>query len=84
LSIDDDILEAAREQGAAEGKTLGQVVSDLARQALTGYDPASGRIAARSEADVDLERRFGISPRRLPGAILTNEAINRIREEEGI
>ena len=35
LSIDDDILSAAREIAAYERKTIGQVISDLARKTLT-------------------------------------------------
>lgn len=35
LDIDDDILAAAKELARAEGKTAGQVLSDLARCALT-------------------------------------------------
>jgi Arc/MetJ family transcription regulator len=35
LDIDDDVLQAAKELGALHGKTAGQVVSDLARRALS-------------------------------------------------
>ena len=35
LDIDDDVLQAAKELAAAHGKTAGQVVSELARQALS-------------------------------------------------
>jgi hypothetical protein len=35
LDIDDDVLQAAKELGALYGKTAGQVVSDLARRALS-------------------------------------------------
>jgi hypothetical protein len=35
LDIDDDILEAAKELAEAENKTAGQVLSELARKALT-------------------------------------------------
>jgi hypothetical protein len=34
LTIDDDVLATAKEMAAAERKTIGQVVSRLARQAL--------------------------------------------------
>ena len=40
LDIDDDILSAAKELARAEGKTAGQVISDLARKGLT--QPAAG------------------------------------------
>ena len=34
LDIDDDVLQAAKELAAVQKKTAGQVLSDLARQAL--------------------------------------------------
>lgn len=35
LDIDDDVLQAAKELAALRGMTAGQVVSDLARRALS-------------------------------------------------
>lgn len=35
LAIDDDVLSAAKEMAATENKTVGQVISALARQALS-------------------------------------------------
>jgi hypothetical protein len=34
LAIDDDVLEAARSLSEAEGKSLGEVISELARRGL--------------------------------------------------
>lgn len=34
LNLDDDIVDAARSVAAAEGRSLGEVVSDLARRGL--------------------------------------------------
>jgi hypothetical protein len=42
LDLADDLLDAARELAAAEGRSLGSVVSDLAKRGLT---------PARVEAD---------------------------------
>lgn len=39
LSIEDDVLAAAKELAAKEGKTVGEVISDLARQALSPKMP---------------------------------------------
>lgn len=36
LDIDDDVLDTTREMARRRGVSLGQVLSDLARQALTG------------------------------------------------
>lgn len=35
LDIDEDVLQAAKELARADGKTAGQVISELARKALT-------------------------------------------------
>ena len=35
LDIDDDVLQAAKELGALQGKTAGQIVSELARRSLS-------------------------------------------------
>lgn len=34
LDLDEDVLEAAKALGAMQGRTAGQIVSDLARKAL--------------------------------------------------
>jgi hypothetical protein len=34
LAIDDDVLAAAKEMAASEGKNVGEVISKLARQAM--------------------------------------------------
>jgi hypothetical protein len=45
LDLDDDVIAAARELAAAERRSLGSVVSELARRGLT---------PARVETDADL------------------------------
>jgi hypothetical protein len=44
VTLDDDVFEAAQAQAAASGKTLGQVLSQLARRGLR----ASAQSATRS------------------------------------
>jgi plasmid stability protein len=45
LNLDDDLAAAARELAAAEGRSIGSVISELARRGLT---------PARVEVDGDL------------------------------
>jgi hypothetical protein len=66
LDIDDDVLQAAKELAAVYGKTAGQVVSELARRAL------SPTMAHRLRNGVPvLPRRPAGSPR--PTMRLVNE-----------
>jgi len=70
LDIDDDILAAAKEIAAAGNSTAGQVISDLARQALTG---------GAGEAPV-VRHGFELLPAR--GAVVTPEFIDKLLEED--
>ncbi len=78
LNIDDDLLLAVREVARRESKSAGVVVSDLLRQSL-----------ARGEQDHPEDRterpaaEFGFRPFPKRGGIVTNELIDRLREEIG-
>lgn len=70
LDIDGDVLQAARELARAKRISLGKALSDLARQALTS------RISDSDEAF------YGFAPLKPRGGVVTNELIDRLREEE--
>ena len=70
LDLDDDVLAAARSIAAARKQTMGKVVSDLVRQSLAIK-------LKKAPSGVPL------LPRR-PGVIVTNELIDKLREDEGI
>ena len=70
LDLDDDVLAAARSIATARKQTMGKVVSDLVRQSLaTKLKKAPSGIPL-------LPRRRGV--------IVTNELIDKLREDEGI
>ena len=73
LDIDEDVLQAAKEIARREKKTAGQVVSMLARSALTA---PRGVQAAREPRAV-----YGFRPFAARGAIVTNELIDSLRED---
>lgn len=73
LTIDDDVLSAARERARREGTSVGAVVSALARAALTG-----AALAAAPPA----EAFHGFEPFPARGAPVTNALIDRLREDE--
>jgi hypothetical protein len=72
LAIDDDVLAAAKHLAEREQKTIGEVISALARQALT----PSGR-GSRTE-------RNGIPllPSKGSASPVTLELVNQLRDEQ--
>ncbi len=79
LDIADDVLFAARELAQREKKPLGQVISELARKAFAqqAAEPAALRVAEPLAA-------YGIHPLPPRGVVVSNELIDRLRDEEGI
>ncbi|MCL2424391.1 MAG: antitoxin [Micrococcales bacterium] len=73
LTIDGDVLAAARDLSRAQGVSIGQVISDLARRGLT--QPAPSELK---------DEFFGFCPLPRRGVVVTDELIDTIREEEGV
>ncbi|MQA26916.1 MAG: antitoxin [Micromonosporaceae bacterium] len=74
LSLDDDILFAVKERARRENRTAGQVLSDLARQALTNPEPASD--------STEVPGCHGFEPLPHRGEAVSNALIDRLREDE--
>jgi len=73
VSLDDDVLFAVQERARREKRTAGQVLSDLARQALTAPHPRQPE---------DTTDRHGFEPLPRRGAAISNALIDRLREDE--
>lgn len=71
LNLDEDILLAVKERARREGRTVGEVLSDLARQALTARGP--------EHPGSDF---YGFRPLPARGRPVTNSLINQLREDE--
>lgn len=74
LNIAEDVLYAVKERARREGRSAGEVLSDLAREAMTrrsGPAPAAGE-----------ESSYGFRPFPSRGRAISNELIDRLREEE--
>ena len=74
LDIATDVLRAAKERARREKKTTGEVISELARRALTAPEEAP---AARAPKALHGFRPF---PKR--GGIVTNDLIDSLREDD--
>ncbi len=72
LSIDDDVLSAARKMAAAQDKTVGEVISSLARRAL---NPRQSRRKTRNGVPLLLVRAGTTR--------ITSELVNQLRGELG-
>ena len=78
LNLDDDVLVAIKEIAGRQSKTAGAVASELIRDSLT----AELREENAQPAD-EFEAEFGFRPFPKRGGIVTNEMVNRLREETG-
>lgn len=78
LDIEEDVLQAAKELAEREKTTAGKIISRLARKGLIGEPPENGI----KQDKIKYRNGVPLLPRR--GVIVTNELIDRIREEEGI
>jgi hypothetical protein len=72
LDIDDDVLLAAKQLAKNRNSTAGEVISDLARQALTKSSSGEGETRYRNG--------FRLLPR--TGTIITSEMVKKWLEEE--
>lgn len=73
VNIDEDVLLAVRGLARREKRSVGAVLSELARRALAGGVPGSDR----SEVEF-----HGFRPLPHRGGIVTNDLIDRLREDE--
>lgn len=77
LDIDEDVLLAAKEHAARERKSLGAVISALARESLRRPpQPAARRAAARRGG------RFAVLPQR--DEVITIEHVRGLQDAEGV
>lgn len=74
LDISDDVLLAVKERARRQRRTAGEILSDLAREALT-------RRAQPGEVG-EQEGFFGFEPLPSRGKAVSNELIDRLREED--
>jgi hypothetical protein len=75
IDIDTDVLQAAKELARREKKTAGEVISELARRALTA--PPETTVTAKEP-----RARYGFRPFSKRGAVVTNERIDKLREDD--
>lgn len=70
LSIDDDVLAAAKAMAALQHKSVGEVISALSRQALRSSKPGG-----------DTRNGVPLLPTRQGATPVTPELVNQLRDE---
>ena len=81
LDIEDDVLAAAKALGRRAGKTAGAMLSELARAAL-----GAGLLDRERNSPVRVAEPagfYGFEPLPSDGRLVTDEVIDRLREEAG-
>ena len=74
LDIATDVLHVAKERARRENKTIGEVISELVRRALTS--PPETLSVQQPKA------QYGFRPFPKRGEIVTNELIDKLREDD--
>lgn len=74
LDIDQDVLLAAKDLARRERKTAGKVISALARRALTQLPNEPGV--------KEPSAFYGFEPLPPRGGLVSNELINKLREDD--
>lgn len=86
LDIADDVLFAAKEIARRDKKPLGHIISDLARRAFAQSAEGTPVAPTSAAAHTVAEKlaHYGIRPLPARGGIVSNELIDRLRDEENI
>ena len=86
LSIDDDVLYAVKSLARRQGRSIGEVISELARQALQAPAAEHGVLGAPMATPIDGQlAALGLVPYRAPQvAVVTQAQIEALREAEGV
>jgi hypothetical protein len=74
LDIANDVLLAVKEKARRQKRSAGEVLSELAREALTHRSPGSEVF--------DSEAFYGFQPFPRRGSAISNELIDKLREDE--
>jgi hypothetical protein len=77
LDIDDDVLQALKERAQRERRTAGRVVTEILREVFTGQHCAR-HVVTESKS------QYGFRPLPANGRLVTNAAVNALRDDEGI
>ena len=87
LDIADDVLFAAKEIARREKKSVGRIISDLARQTFTHASASDASPGSGNKPVPQASERlsaYGINPLPRRGIVVTNELIDRLRDQDSV
>ena len=76
IDIEDDVLAAAKELARLQNVSAGQIVSKLLRTALAG--------GGQPKQQIENRQIGGFRPFSAHGALVSNEQVDELRDQEGI
>jgi Arc/MetJ family transcription regulator len=76
IDIEDDVLAAAKELARLQNVSAGQIISKLLRTALAGGNQPKQQPENRKVG--------GFRPFSARGAIVSNDQVNELRDQEGV
>jgi hypothetical protein len=77
LDLDPDVLAAAKELARRRKLSVGRVISELVREALSGQRRDTGAPSAKGS-------HCGFRPFPAEGRVVTEEWVERLRDVEGV
>ena len=87
LDIADDVLFAAKEIARREKKSVGRIISDLARLSFMQVSTNDRSLGSDTKSVPHASERlaaYGINPLPRRGTVVSNELIDRLRDQEGV
>lgn len=78
IDIEDDVLAAAKELARIQNVSAGRVVSRLMREALAGHQPQGQPV------QTEVKQVGGFRPFPARGAVVANDQVNNLRDQEGV
>lgn len=79
LDLDDDVLDAAKDLARRQRVTAGHLISRLLRERLSGAASAIAGVPAEPAVNA-----AGFRPLPSRGVLVSNDQVNRLREQEGV
>jgi hypothetical protein len=84
VNIQDDVLIIAKNMARQEGKSVGDMLSELVRRAIQATVKSAKSDPSLKQIEIDL-KKLGVTPYYAPnGKTYTDDLVDEMRREQGI